>query len=592
LAQSLASPSIDAALRAAPSVTTTTGGVQIPYPFPSPADWRDQWIYFLLVDRFDNPADRPRPDVYPCDTYQGGTFEGVRRRLPYLRDLGVGAIWLSPVLKNPQWFQQYWGGYGLMDLLEVEPRFCPDPDEARLNPAVADAELRALVDEAHAHGIYVILDIVLNHVGDLFDYEGMLSSAPWNPDREYEIFWRDDRGVPRGEWADVGRIESLPSDSGVWPTELQRNDYFRRRGTYEQSGDPTRGDFDRLKELVTEYLIPGTSIHPVRNLLIRAHQYLIARFDLDGFRIDTLQYVEPEFSRVFGNAMREYALSIGKRNFFTFGEVWQDDDEARIAEFVGRDTAKEDEFIGVDAAIDFPIRKRLVGVCKGRTPPDELARHFDYRRETLRSIVSSHGDASGLYVTFLDNHDLNERFHNATMPEQTTLALTCMMTLQGIPCVYYGAEQGLDGRGDRREYVREALWGRPDAFSTSHAHYLFIQALSRLRDGNPPLRYGRQYFRPCSGNGVDFGYSPYPGGIVAYSRILNDRELLVVANTSTTETSSVHVVVDHNLNPEGRGWRVLFPLGWTGAAPEPTATRGTHRTVRVTIGPMEALVLG
>ena len=108
MAQSLASPSIDAALRAAPSVTTTTGGVQIPYPFPSPADWRDQWIYFLLVDRFDNPADRPRPDVYPCDTYQGGTFEGVRRRLPYLRDLGVGAIWLSPERTSPYLFYQFW----------------------------------------------------------------------------------------------------------------------------------------------------------------------------------------------------------------------------------------------------------------------------------------------------------------------------------------------------------------------------------------------------------------------------------------------------------------------------------------------------
>src|SRR5512146_2322054 len=115
--RSLYDGAVDEVMRATPAIITTASGVQIPYPYPSPADWRDEWIYFLLVDRFDNPAGRPSPDVYPCDVYQGGTFEGVRRRLPYLRDLGAGAIWLSPVLKNPQWFRPYWGGYGLMDLL-------------------------------------------------------------------------------------------------------------------------------------------------------------------------------------------------------------------------------------------------------------------------------------------------------------------------------------------------------------------------------------------------------------------------------------------------------------------------------------------
>jgi glycosidase len=487
-------PSIDEVLSARPSITTTTGGKQIPYPFPSPADWRDRWIYFLLVDRFDNPAGRPRPDEYPCNVYQGGTFAGIKQRLPYLADLGVGALWISPVLMNPGWFVDYWGGYGIMDFLRIEPRFCADPAQARQDPAAADREFRALVDEAHARDMHVILDIVLNHVGNLFNYEGRRDAAPWNHQREYDVFWRDAQGVPRGDWTDIGALANLPREAGIWPKDLQRNDYFRRRGTHDQSGDPTRGDFDSLKELVTEYLVPGTRIYPVRNLLIRAHQYLIAEFDLDGFRIDTLQYVEPDFARVFGNAMREYALSIGKKNFFTFGEVWQDDDEAKIAEFVGRNTEKGDELIGVDAAIDFPIRKRLVAACKGWAPPADLASHFDFRRDTLKKVVSSHGEAGGHYVTFLDNHDLNERFHHAGHPEQTKLALTCLMTLQGIPCLYYGTEQGLDGRGDRREYVREALWGQPNAFATDHTLYQHVRDLSLLRAQQPALRYGDSTF--------------------------------------------------------------------------------------------------
>jgi hypothetical protein len=66
--------------------------------FSSPEDWRDQWIYFLLVDRFNNPTSAPNPPEYPCNVYQGGNFKGISKQLPYLRRMGVGAIWISPVL--------------------------------------------------------------------------------------------------------------------------------------------------------------------------------------------------------------------------------------------------------------------------------------------------------------------------------------------------------------------------------------------------------------------------------------------------------------------------------------------------------------
>jgi glycosidase len=559
---------------------------------PSPQDWRDQWIYFLLVDRFNNPTRPPTPATYPCNVYQGGSFAGIKQQLPYLKDMGVGAIWLSPVLMNPQWFQDYWGGYGVLDFLRIEPRFCTQEAQARQDSKVADQEFRELVDAAHAQGIYVILDIVLNHVGDLFNYEGGRDSAPWKGGGdEYKVFWRNENGQAQGNWTDIGQVPTPPREGGVWPQEFQRNDFFRRRG----SGNPddnTRGDFDRLKEMVTEYLEPGTNRYLVRDLLIRAHQYLIAKFDLDGYRIDTLQYVEADFARSFGNSMREYALSIGKKNFFTFGEVWQDNDEAKIAEFVGRNTEKNDELIGVDAALDFPVRKRLVDIAKGLAPPSDLALHLDYRRQVLRKIVSSHGDAGRNYITFLDNHDLNSRFHNRQFPDQTKLALTCLMTLQGVPCIYYGTEQGLDGSGDRREYVREALWGKTTPFSNSHEFYQLIKKLSQLRATQPALRYGRQYFRVCSGDGISFGYSPYRGGVMAYSRILNDREVLVVANTNTQQSIAIYVAIDANLNPVGKTWQILFSTQPQPATPAPSSTQGNFRTVKVSLAPMEAQVLG
>ncbi|MFL6388418.1 MAG: alpha-amylase family glycosyl hydrolase [Terriglobales bacterium] len=557
---------------------------------PSPPDWRDQWIYFLLVDRFNN-ASSPPPYPEPCDVYQGGTFAGIKAQLKYLKNLGTGAIWLSPVQMNPQWFKDYWGGYGAFDLLNIEPRFCSNPDAAIANPAIADAEFRDLIDAIHGEQMYVILDIVLNHAGDIFNYEGTRDSAPWNPGGEYAVYWRK-AGVPQGSWTDIGTVPALPRDSGVWPKELQRNDYWRRRGSYDPNGDPTKGDFDRLKELVTEYLLPDTNLYPVRNQLIRIYQYLIAKFDLDGFRIDTLQYVERDFARVFGNSMREFALSIGKKNFLTFGEVWQDDNEAKIAEFIGTDTNAGDGIIGVDAALDFPMRKRVVRTCKASDPPSILAQESDKRREALKAVISSHGDASGFYITFLDNHDLNERINYPGWPKQTRIALTCLMTMLGIPCIYYGTEQGMDGHGDRREYVREALWRGPNVFSSSHEFYQLIKDLTDLRESQPCLRYGRQYFRQCSGNGIDFGYSPDPGGVIAFSRILNDREVLVAINTSTTQPNTVHVVVDWNLNPNGRTWSVLLSSEPNPAAPPPTATHGVNRTVQVTLQSMEAQVLG
>ena len=105
---------------------------QVPPPFPSPEDWRDTWIYFLLVDRFNNPLAPPRQLPYDSiyGGFQGGSFNGVRQQLSYLKELGVGAIWLSPVLKNCQSSSGSYHGYGIQDFLRVEPRFASDPNLA------------------------------------------------------------------------------------------------------------------------------------------------------------------------------------------------------------------------------------------------------------------------------------------------------------------------------------------------------------------------------------------------------------------------------------------------------------------------------
>jgi glycosidase len=497
----------------------------------------------------------------PTDTFQGGTLNGVRAQLDYLQELGVKALWLSPVLKNCQFDAHSYHGYGIQHFAAIDPRLASDPEAARLDPTLVETELRQLIDDAHARGMYVIFDIVLNHTGDVFAYDQFGSMAPWRDAGQYGIKWREADGNPRDDWAEAP--PDPPTDAAVWPTELRSNDLFRRKGNaFSRSGElqEQAGDFFSLKELDSGRRVDGR--FPVRDTLIRAYQYLIAKYDLDGYRIDTLKFVEPDFAHDFGNGIREYALSIGKKNFFTFGEVY--DGEDKIARFIGRNTADRSDTTGVDAALDFPLFYKLPQVAKGLLPPSTLVEMFEHRKQVQRDIISSHGEASRYFVTFLDNHDQSERFYHseaedpARYNDQATLGLACLLTLQGIPCLYYGTEQGLSGSGDRVEAVREALWGKPGAFDRNHPFYQAIRELITLRDNQPALRYGRQYFRPVSGNGRDFGISTFSGGVLAFSRILNDTEVVVVANTSAEQGNSGEVLVDAALNAGGAQFSVLY----------------------------------
>ena len=568
--------------------------VEIACPFPSPEDWRDCWIYFVLVDRFNNPDAPPRSAWnQPFGGFQGGTLEGVRRRLDYLQRLGVGAIWLSPVLQNCQAQDGSYHGYGIQHFLSVDPRFAADKSDP-------DNELRRLVDEAHARGIYVIMDIVLNHAGDVFAYlldDGSeASAAPWR-DAGYPVRWRGADGRPVPDWSDAPRDGDprLRPQAAVWPDELRFNAAFRRQGRGGESG----GDFESLKEFVT-------ALPQVRCALIRCYQYAMAKWDVDGFRIDTLKYIEPDFALLFGNAMREFALEIGKRNFFTFGEVY--DDEDKIAKFVGRRTSDAGDMIGVDAALDFPLFYRLPGVAKGLVPPTEIADVYALRRRVEEGVVSSHGEAGRFFVTFLDNHDQHSRFRyiDTVRPDrydgQVAAALACLFSLQGIPCVTYGTEQGLAGSGAADEAVREALWGKPGAFDETGPFYLALRDIARVRAGNPALRYGRQYFRPVSGDRKTFGASTFAPGVLAFSRILSESESVVVANTDTAVGVDISVLVDAVLNPAGARFASMYSS--VGASRTCTVerisdaavigngiSRGSIHSIRVALAPGEALIL-
>lgn len=518
----------------------------------SPEDWRDIVIYQLVTDRFNNPS---APPNYPWNVqearFQGGNFKGIEEKLEYLENLGVKAIWMSPVQQNCQYLDVS-HGYAIQDFLKIDPRFC-------LNSNDPAGELKSLIDAIHGKGMYVIFDIVLNHGGDVFEYNQMGSIADWN-DSKYSILWRDENG--NGRWATPPESQSLHPHAGVGPKELFFNEVWRRQGrgnVISSLGEPM-GDFESLKELATDYSYQSTygQVLPVENILINVYKYLIAEFDIDGYRIDTLKYISRNFSKKFGNAIREFAMDIGKKNFFTYGEVW--DSEEIIDCFIGRKTEEEAEIIGVDSALDFPLKDKLIPITKGYLAPVELANFYQTRKSYQKKVLSSHGEASRFFVTFLDNHDFHQRYlYCDGYQEQLTLALTCQFTLQGIPCLYYGTEQGLNGGGDDKpENVREALWGKENAFDETSYLYKYISKLNQIRANLPELRYGRLYFRELSGDNKNFGYSCYSPGVIAFSRILTDKEVLIVANCHPTNNFNGSVLIDPSINNSEDVFKVAY----------------------------------
>ena len=235
---------------------------------------------------------------------------------------------------------------------------------------------------------------------------------------------------------------------------------------------------------------------------------------------------------------------------------------------------------------------------------------YEFRKQVEADVLSSHGDATRYFVTFLDNHDMKERIRyvNPANPtqydDQVTLGLACLFSLPGIPCLYYGTEQGLHGVGNDLA-VREALWGGP-GFTQNSAYYQHISEIAAVRRESPALRYGRFYFRPVSGDQQHFGISPFPAGVLAFSRILMDQEIVVVANTSTTAPISVAVITDVTLTNPGDVLRILYSNKPNPQAPstiqrannvqvqEPDGSTGAGplNYIQVTLAPMEAQILG
>jgi len=524
----------------------------------------DEVIYFLLPDRFENGdasndkgglrGDRLATGFDPMHKgfFHGGDLKGLTKRLDYIQGLGATAVWLSPIFKNkpvqgPKGHESAgYHGYWVTDFTRVDPHLG------------TDADFKAFVDAAHAKGMKVYMDIIANHTADVLypkECEGQ-SQCLYRSIADYPYQRRGGIGGGAindgfdgrnfGKLTDPNYAYTMtvkPAERNVKvPAWLNEPIYYHNRGDTTFRGESSMmGDFVGLDDLFTE--------HPrVVEGMIEIYGSWIDRFGVDGFRIDTARHVNAEFWEKFVPAMIERARAKGIPNFHIFGEVADDTGQpGKLAKHTRRDK--------LPSVLDFAF-----GVTAIKTVTGEWGTEV-WREFFAQDILYEGGEHAALRLpTFLGNHDagrfstfMRKAFPKASddeMLKRVALGHVLLMTARGVPTIYYGDEQGFLGDGndqDAREDMfasRVAVYNDNDLiasnattaqpnFGTDHSLYKLIGELSTMRKESAALRMGSTVFRA----GAD---GP---GILAFSRILGDREVLVVANTSAKSIEQ-NVVVE------------------------------------------------
>ena len=460
--------------------------------------WQTQSIYQIVTDRFfdgdpaNNNADgNYDPAGHGGTSVHGGDFKGIEQKLDYIKSLGATAIWISPVVLNAR---GEFHGYAGLDFYRVDPHWG------------TLADLQQFVRAAHARGLRVIDDIVVNHGGDLVD-----SADPGYPNFKY----------PPGGYSlrfrDPARQYPPPFDLNATNSAL--TNLFHNHGLVQNFNDATQlelGEFAGLDDFRTESPC-------VRAQMEKIYEYWIEQAGFDGFRIDTVKHVEMGFWREWCPAIRAFAAAHGQPDFFMFGEI-PDNSDSKCGAYTGTrggGPAKLDSVL--DYTLYFKINS-IFAAANGGTR--QLVQHYD-------AVAKNYDPAAqNQLVTFLDNHD-QPRFLSgpgATI-DRLKVALVFLYTARGIPCLYYGTEQAFNGAKDPwdREdmFAGKFEWGPSagDNFNMTHPLFQFVARLNNFRRLYPALPAGVQSNLWSQANGP---------GLFAFTRQLGGQAIFVVFNTAGT----------------------------------------------------------
>ena len=446
-------------------VETKQGRQSVPFilaaPLSSTSNFQginnDDVIYLIMIDRFadgDRSNDVPpgsEAKVYDRSNpraYHGGDLRGIIDHLPYLRELGVTAIWLTPWYDNwnglhtcdkPWCPSTYYHGYHAIDYYSVEDHFGDLP------------LLRELVEKAHASGIKIIQDQVANHVG---------SRHPWLAD------------PPLASWFH-GTLASHALN------RFQNSVLLSPHANRDEVRNILDGWFgDDLPDMNQDE--PEVSRYEIQNAL-----WWVGATGIDGIRQDTIQYIPRSFTRNLMDALhRQYP------KMWMVGEVFERD-AAQTAFFMGGNTGWDQIDTKLDSDFDFSLWDVSLKVFTNKLPVRALRDQLKYD--------ALYPDATRL-TTLVNNHD-TPRFmslEGATL-EGAMLHTAFTLATRGIPQLYYGEEIAMEGRNDpdnRRDFPGGFPGDQRNAFNASdrtareQRMYEWTRSWIKFRQGHSAVRRG------------------------------------------------------------------------------------------------------
>jgi cyclomaltodextrinase / maltogenic alpha-amylase / neopullulanase len=445
-------------------------------------DWvRDAVFYQIFPDRFAASKRVAKPgQLEPWDApptnhgFKGGDLLGIAERLPYLAELGVNALYLTPIFASASNHR-----YHTYDYYRVDPLLG------------GDAALRELIDAAHARHMRVILDGVFNHTGRGFwAFHHVLENGARSPYRNWFHFHpaalEGRRPLRPYPWP--GDVDDAPDEPALQATDDDRGDQsVRRLGYRAWWGLPALPKLNTDNPEVREHLL-GAAEHWLR-------------FGADGWRLDVPAEIRDE---AFWQEFRRRCRAENPEAYLV-GEIWHEAPEWLAG----------DRF---DALMNYPLAQAILGfTAQGHLDAEAVAAQHEYRTRTrVRDGVAFGAELERLMnvyerpvtevqLNLLDSHD-SPRFRTMAGGDHAAyrLAVLLQATLPGAPCVYYGDEVGVEGHHDpdcRRGFPwDEARW---DVDSLA-----WTRAVLALRHELPSLRRGG--FRVAGAN--DAGLAFVRGG--------------------------------------------------------------------------------
>ena len=438
-------------------------------------------LYMLMPDRFAQGAGH-NPQVAGMRTYKedrtqpslrhGGDLNGIREHLDYFNELGVTALWLTPVLENdsPDDERGYstYHGYATTDYYRVDPRFGTNED------------YRRLCDEAHAKGLKVVMDMIFNHSG--FEH-------PWTQD------------MPTKDWLNLPEwLKESQGTSNPTGTSFQQTSY-----KLTPVKDPYASQVD-LRETVDGWFVPTMPDLNQRNphvmtYLIQNSKWWIETIGIDGIRMDTYPYADAKgMARWMKELDEEYP------NFNTVGETWVTEPAYTAAWQKDSKLSKDNSYL--KTVMDFSFFEKL-----SQAKNEETDAWWQGLNRLYNSFVYDYLYEDPDHVmAFVDNHDTDRFLGNGRDSLMLKQALALLMTVRRIPQMYYGTEIMMNGTKEvtdgnvRKDFPGGFPGDQNNAFTRegrTEAQQQMWQWTSRLlhwRKGNEVITKGKMtQFIPFNG---------------------------------------------------------------------------------------------